>query len=604
MTGARRSWLKGGRPEPFAACLSLRGPRQRVTDLAVLAHEMFQDSRRRSLTSGLTRTLLAVHSTLSEENGDLPEDERSLASGIAAALRPTGLYVAQMGEGLIGNVRLGTLWARSWEADGPPDEGVDEEEDGTLDAAPPVTTEFFHLAPGDAYLFLPGLNGSEVAEEWLAGALSFTPDLDAVGELLRGAPQATAGLVVWWPGEERAAAVDSRWVLWPGKSSSPDLPRIEPTPAQAPAAGFAITRGRALALGGAMLLAVLATWAILRSLTPDPTVPEAAALIGQAESTADRNAAAASLDQAIARLQPRAGRDEQALALLNRAQARRDQVLEVVRVGEIERFALPPSGQTRPVGLWRSEESLFVLDLGVQILYRSDLHGARVENLLRPGDSHADQPMGRLVSGAFSPPRGINTDGRLLLVDTARSILSIGPSGFRRWWPPDGDQWERIGPAAATFDDLFLLDTGRNVIWQYSSRIALARGSLAATTRDEPRLAQTLDLASDGNLYLLLPDGAIRKLAPGGGGLPFDGRVPGDPLRGAVALFAHPDLDRLWVLEPAASRVVELTPAGDYARQYVFPPNVLRQGVGLHVDGETQELRVLTTEHVLSVKIG
>lgn len=669
----------------------MRGPRPQVDDLVQIAHDAFEASGRRSLTSALTRSLLAVHALLAEENALLPEDERTLASGVSAALRPSGLYLAQMGDGLFGNTRLGTLWARSWEAD----ETMLTLSGGlSPDAAPRVTTEFFPLGTGDAFLLLPGVYGNEVAEEWLSAALDPNPDLRAVGELLRAAAPTTAGVVIWWPVHEEDV-VGAHWTRWssaPGTALLPSRPTpqaavptappeqrgapaaeligeppeasiVVPPPAgpEAPsvaAAGRATVESaswdlaaeptgatreptteselatpdwrydepaldrptrreprnpfasnpRAAALGGiaALIVVVLVGVGLIRGLTPDNTVAEASALVNRAAGTNDRNTAVGYLDEAIVKLQPRAGREQTALNLLNNAQSFRDRLLDVVRVGEIERFALPPApgGQTRPLGLWKTDDSLFILDLGAQLLYRADLNGTRLETAVKPGDSYADQPLGRFVSGAYSPPRGVNTDGRLLLVDTARSILSISPSGTRRWWPPDGEQWSpRIGPIAATFDDLYVLDVDKAQIWQYPARVALARSTVAATARDEPRLSQAVDLAADGNLYLLFPDGAIRKLAPGGGGLPFDGRVPGLPLSAPIALFAHPDLDRVWVLEPVASRVLEFTTGGEYARQYIFPPNVVRQGVGLHIDPQTEELRVLTSEHVLSVKM-
>lgn len=632
-----------------------------------------------------------MHALLAEENAWLPKDQHTLASGASAALRPSGLYMAQMGDGLFGNTRLGTLWARSWEAD---ETIFTLTGDLSPDAPPRVTTEFFPLGPGDAFLFLPGVNGDQVPEEWLSAALDVNPDLEAVGELLRGATPTTAGMVIWWPDSEHE--VGGSWTRWSSASGTKLVPfrRTAPSPAPpiepelrgqpereaAPPPMFAVpprtmpaeplpevvaaapepgrwdvsaepqlaepqpdfeprleaatTTGasqawaleqaeepiaprrerrnplvgnpRAIALGGAaaLILVILVGVGLARGLTPDSTVPESSALINRAAGASDRNVAVGYLDEAISKLQPRAERDQSALSLLGNAQASRDRLLDVVRVGEIERFALPaPSGQARPLGIWKSEDSLFMLDLGSQLLYRSDLSGSRLEVAVKPGDSYADQPLGRFASGAYSAPRGVNTDGRLLLVETSRSILSISPSGTRRWWPPDSDQWARIGPTAATFDDLYLIDSGKGQIWQYPARVALARASVAATVRDEPRLSQAIDLATDGNLYLLFGDGAIRKLAPGGGGLPFDGRVPGQPLAAPIAIFAHPDLDRVWVLEPAASRVVEFTPGGDYTRQYVFPPNLVRQGLGLHVDGQTDELRVLTVEHVLSVKM-
>lgn len=582
------------------------GNRERFDDLVEVAHDAFQASARRSLTSGLTRALLAVHTVLTQENPEAGDNEHCIASGVAVALRPSGLYVAQMGDGLFGNTRLGTLWARSWEAD---DAGLESMgEDGSVELLPRVTTEFFPVAPGDAFLLLPGLNGSEAAGEWLGGAFGSTPDLDSVGELLRNAAPTSCGLVVWWPENERSA-FDHRWHSWPGaptarQAATQEVPAL---PGSLPKPGLRarLPSGRPLIIGAASLalLLMLTIAGSIRNSSPDTTVDEAAALIRQAETAGDRDAAIGSLDQALARLQPRTERDQAALTLAKRAQANRDRMLDVVHVSEIERFPLPSGSEIHPLGLWKNESSLFVLDLGAQLLYRADSNGARVEVALKPGDTYADQPMGKLVSGAWSPPRGTDTDGRLLLIDTLRSIVSISTSGTRRWWPPDDDQWDKIGPTAATFDDLFVLDSGRGLIRQYPARVALARSTVAATVADEPKIAQALDLATDGNLYVLLPGGVIRKIAPGAGGLPFDGRVPGEGLKGAVALFAQADYDRVWVLDPPGSRVVELTTSGTYMRQYVFPPNVIRTGASLHVDPAKGDLRVLTSEHVLSVKM-
>jgi hypothetical protein len=92
-------------------------------------------------------------------------------------------------------------------------------------------------------------------------------------------------------------------------------------------------------------------------------------------------------------------------------------------------------------------------------------------------------------------------------------------------------------------------------------------------------------------------------LAPGGGTLPFDGAMPGRRLEAPTALFAHPDLDRLWVLEPGQARVVEFTVAGTYVRQFVLPSDVMRGAASIHVDTGATELRVLTPQQVLLVQM-
>src|SRR5207248_1631710 len=156
----------------------------------------------------------------------------------------------------------------------------------------------------------------------------------------------------------------------------------------------------------------------------------------------------------------------------------------------------------------------------------------------------------------------------------------------------------RIGPSAATYDNLFLLDTARAEVWRYPARVPGAVGAIVTRTSEEPRLASAIDLATDGNLFLLLPGGEISKLAPGGGKLPFDGDVPDSRMTGATAIFAQEGIDHIWVLEPGQVRVVELTAGGTYVRQLVLPAEAIRNATSLHVDAAAGELRVLTPQAV------
>lgn len=594
VSGARRSWLWGGRPEPFALCVSVRGQRELAEDLLKRVDAAFHATVRRSLTSGLIRSLLSLHAGLQEGNRDLPPEEHTYASAVAAALRPNGLYVAQAGDALVGSTRLGTVWARSWEAE--------EHLDATVsllggEGPPTITTEYFELEEGDAVLFLPGLTGHQAPEESLAAALNARLDLPAISRLL-GTASDSNGLVVWCPPQEEAATLGPSWNGW----SSAPAPRVPMPPAAArvPRADVRSRQRWALTIGVAALAAIAGAFLAVGRLVPDTTVGDATALVRQAQTTPDQARAARLLTEAVSMLQVKAEHDADAHAALTQAQSVQDRLLDIVRVGSVEAFPLSTVGDRRPAGLWKADGEIFVLDLSAQLLYRMDAEGSSLEAWLKPGDSYAEQPLGNLVAGAWSPPRGSDTEGRLLVVDNARSIISIESGGVRRWWPPDSDQWDQLQSAAATYDDLYLLDSGRGQIWRYPARTALARSSVAASTQDEPRLTQAIDIATDGDLFVLLPNGIIRKLAPGAGPLPFDGAVPGQPLGNAVALFAHADLDRVWTLEPSAARVVEFTTEGQYVRQYVFPPTVIRSGVALQVDPGRGELRILTADYVVS----
>jgi hypothetical protein len=359
-----------------------------------------------------------------------------------------------------------------------------------------------------------------------------------------------------------------------------------------------------------LALVLLVAILVLRGGLPAPggpsqTISDAGRIMQEAQANPDPEVAAALLDNAIAMLEPQASSNESARALLAEAMHAQDRALSVVRVTRPQRANLPTNPEFRPAGLWKTSDSLLILDLGGQVLYRTNFAGDQIEVALRPGEVVEGQPVGRLVTAAWSPPRGSNTDGKLIVADNVRSLLSVGARGNaeRRWWPPDNVVWQRLGPATASYDDVFILDTSREEVWRYPARLPGAAGSVVAASSGDLALGSTIDMSTDGNLYLLLPHGEIVKQAPGSGRLPFDGSVPHRPLHDPVAIFAHPDLDHVWVLEPSEARVVEFTNQGDYVRQYVFPPELIRNAVSLHVDVAAQELRVLTPQSILLAQL-
>lgn len=640
VSGPARGWFRARRPEPFAACVSMFGASGYVEELLAQLEVGVRGASRYSITTSLSRALLAAHARLYEENRlALPQQQR-YASVVLAAARPQGLYVVRAGPVLVASVRADGVWARSGDPSGA-DLGEVAREMGHP-TPPHPTSEFFSLSPGDVVLLVPGITVSDVADPVLAAALSSPLDLDTVSALLRGAPTETAGLVIWYPGADEDEESDERWIQWARASRRIEAPQpsgsrgslaLRPAPqgpmdlrAEGPQTGDAtdettqagmlpaaspeprvIGWTRMLALVPLALLLALA-FVLMRGILPlpadgDQSLANAWHIYQEALANPDQDEAAELLSEAIAILEPQARRDEGARELLNIAQEAHDRTRSVIRVSRAQRFNLQPNEGFRPAGLWKSDDGLFILDLGGQLLYRFDPTGPQLVPLLKPGDPYEEQPLGRLVSAAWSPPRGVNSEGQLLLVDHLRSLVSVNASGSaaRRWWPPDGALWQRIGPSAATYDDLFLLDTARAEVWRYPARLPGAAGSIVADAAQEPELGAATDLATDGNLYLLFADGRISKLAPRAGKLPFGGSVPDRPIVSPVALFTHPDLDRVWVLEPGASRVVELTTEGTYARQYVFPPDLIRNAIGLHVDGRARELRILTPQDMILV---
>ena len=605
------SGFRARRAEPFAACIRTTGDRATAEALLADIASVFRNSVRYSVTTSLSRALLAAHAGLARENRlSLPE-HRHYASAVVVAARPNGVYVARAGRALIAWGGSGA-WGRAPEAPG----GTSSEPaELGADVTPHVDTEFFPIEPGDVVFLLPGARPSEAADLALGTALRGSADLDALSALVTGGEESSGALVVRGSAEDDSAT-DDRWSAWGDMGTSSGVATEERPGAAARAASSTrrpiswatpgLTRAIPLiALGLVLLVALL----LLRDALPlpgaeDRSVAEAGRMIQDAAAASEQPEQAALLSEAVALLEPRAANDQSARALLAEAQLALDRTLNVVRVRPV-RVGLQVRDDFRPAGAWKGDGQLLILDLGGQLVLSVDAAGGPLTIALRPGDDYEHQPLGHLVTAAWSPPRDVTTEGQLLVVDSQRSVMALSQDGspLRRWWPPDSSEWQRIGPAAATYDDLFLLDTMRAEIRRYPARLPGAVGTVVARAADEPRLASAVDLATDGNLYALLPDGKIRKLAPGGGPLPFDGAVPAHPLEVPRALFAHQDLDRLWVLEPSQARVVELTVAGAYVRQFVFPADTLRGAVSLHVDGSAGEMRVLTPQYLVLVQM-
>src|SRR5581483_819302 len=199
----------------------------------------------------------------------------------------------------------------------------------------------------------------------------------------------------------------------------------------------------------------------------------------------------------------------------------------------------------------------------------------------------AGQPLGQLVSAAWSPSADGGLEGSLVLVDDQRTMIVVGTrdTPIQRWTPADSASWERIGPAAATSDRFYVVDIGQGRMLSYPIRTPGAAGTVVAESGDTADLLQARDLAADGtSLFVLLPRGQIARIVPGSTPLPFDGSVPDGPLSDPMALFATPSSDHLWVLEPAQSRIVEFSTDGAYIDQYILPDQVIKDAVSIHVD--------------------
>ncbi len=146
---------------------------------------------------------------------------------------------------------------------------------------------------------------------------------------------------------------------------------------------------------------------------------------------------------------------------------------------------------------------------------------------------------------------------------------------------------------------IYVLDSEGGNLWRYTRRRdAFDAAEDYAVGAD---LANTVDLAIDGNIYVLHEDGNITRLYQGAKeDFPIK-KQPVKPLTSPTRIFTETDLPYIYVLEPSENRV--LAYAKDdridgivYDKQYIF--DELTDLKDVYVDKDTNTMYILTKKGV------
>lgn len=242
-----------------------------------------------------------------------------------------------------------------------------------------------------------------------------------------------------------------------------------------------------------------------------------------------------------------------------------------------------------PIDVTAGDEGLYVIDSGT--LYRADLAA------IQPGG-------GTLTMTAVLTP-AMRVDGypvkEIVAVDAANAedaVFVLDKSNDVYRYQPSTAQWSLELPLMQGYENpaplninlatyasrLYLLDPARNQIWRHPAGDAgleyLPSRLPWLVQPGEPDVTGGLDLAIDGQVYVLLRDGTIvahnpgvaqrydLSVADGLSHVPGLESLPAQP----IALFAQVDGAPIYVVDPGRRRVVALDRAtGALLRQFVAP---------------------------------
>ncbi len=241
--------------------------------------------------------------------------------------------------------------------------------------------------------------------------------------------------------------------------------------------------------------------------------------------------------------------------------------------------------------------NVYVLDRGLNRVYHHILNERRTEVrdpgvsqiLIQQGQPVEGQSVGSLIDIAWFQNGGDRQAGALLILDRNGLLLEYDPAWEKlRAQTIGGQSTWRTPVAMRTFDsNLYLLDPTANQVLKYW-KDQFAKNPDSWVKKSDADLSKAMDLAIDGNIFVLHSDGKIDKYF-GGESVTFTQTKSPRPLTSAAAL--HFDIEEvvrnMYIVDPTDMRIVQLDHTGTFVRQFqpVRGQEVhMRQPAGVFVD--------------------
>jgi len=247
-----------------------------------------------------------------------------------------------------------------------------------------------------------------------------------------------------------------------------------------------------------------------------------------------------------------------------------DRVNRLYWLGEL--WTYRPEGD--PCRVLVDGRTVYVLDRGTAQLYKHHLDKAGMELqgpeqsevILGKGQQVGEVPVGELMDMALVPSEEeqasglliLGSDGLLLRYDPGEG-LTVLSSGGKRYRPLRIDTY---------LGNLYLLDQQSNQIFRFRAgddEYSQPEDYFPPSVQVD--LGGVVDMAIDGNIYLLYADGRISKFY-NGQPAPFAQAGLPEPLRDPTAIFTGPDTKYLYVADPGNGRIVEFSKEGRFIQQF------------------------------------
>ncbi len=304
--------------------------------------------------------------------------------------------------------------------------------------------------------------------------------------------------------------------------------------------------------------------------------------------------------------------NEKIVAAAERIRTQLDKVNGIVRLGGVQVLAdfAALDKASQPAQVLPVADDLYVLDRGVGGVWHVRLGrdpGAvgAPKTLWRSGDEVAGATMGEAMAAFWMHGAAPGLPEQVYVLESGGQLVGIAKgTAAQPIRLPAAGALAKVRAAAGQAGNLYVLDTQRRLVWRYTPGANGYEGAAEEylTETAAPDLASTVDMALDGNLYLLFGDGRIARYASGKA-QPFPAVVPDTPLRNPAGIFASPATRFVYVADAGNARVVQFSKEGQYVRQFRVAGTAFDDLRGVFVDEEGGRLYAVAGTRALMAQL-
>ncbi len=254
-----------------------------------------------------------------------------------------------------------------------------------------------------------------------------------------------------------------------------------------------------------------------------------------------------------------------------RIRSRLDSIAGVTRPGQAP---IVVSVDGRPDRMVLAGIDLYLLDQAKGLVHKFLLtpdgsHTQPTSNsvLLRRGDIFDGHLVGDLTGMLWMPAGSIRPNGGLLALESSGKMLYYQPAaGIKVLEGPGADTRVRLSSLSGFAGAIYGFDSAsRQVVWIAPTNAGYTRQPYRYFEAGvQVDLSDVVDLAMDGELYLLHSTGKIDRYYAGKP-MPFNATVPNKPLVRPTQMLVTKNA--IYVLDPGSARVVQFNREGEFQRQ-------------------------------------